>query len=425
VTAGFSGKKGESSSLAVFEYKALNAKGKKITGLIDADSLSAARTRLRDQHLYPTSLAQVRSGAREKSGKKRADTSVFGFFSKIRPAEIAMVTRLMATLLSAGFPLVKTVATVAGQTRSQSFQKVLSRVKDAVEEGSSFADALRQYPMVFPGVYVNMVAAGESSGTLEVVLERLADFSEGREETRKKIQAALAYPMIMSVVAGLVLVILLTYIVPGIIQIFTDMNQALPLPTQILVHVSDFFARFWWGLFLGPVLLGAGLHFIRKNRKGLWYTDLVVIQLPVAGALIKKMIAARFTRTLGALLENGVPLLTALIISRKITGNRVMSDLIETAAAQVEQGGELGTALAATPYFPELASRMIQVGERSGELEKMLSKTADLYERDVQAAAAAATALVEPVIILVMGVVVGLIIMAICLPIVEINQLIM
>lgn len=411
--------------MAVFEYSALNRKGEKKTGLVDADSLWTAQARLRDQDLYPVSLTQVRSSADERGRKDRDGLTAFSAFFNIRSTDVALATRLTATLLSAGFPLVKAVGTVTGQVRSQALKKVLSRVKDAVQEGSSFADALKLYPNVFSPVYVNMVAAGESSGTLEVVMERLAEFAERREQTRKKIQAALAYPLIMSVVAVLVLVILLTYVVPGIIQIFTDMNQTLPLPTRILVQVSEFITGFWWMLLLLPVLAGAGLVAARKNSRGLWYTDLAVIRFPVAGPLIKKMIAARFAGTLGALLENGVPLLTALTIARRIAGNRVMSDLIKTAADRVEQGGELGTALAAERDFPELASRMIQVGERSGELEKMLSRTADFYEREVQSAAAAATALVEPVIILVMGVVVGLIILAICLPIVEMNQLIM
>ncbi|MDT8380065.1 MAG: type II secretion system inner membrane protein GspF [Desulfotignum sp.] len=410
--------------MAVFEYKALNTKGKKITGLVDADSLQAARSRLRDQELYPVNMAQISSGKNEKAGSHRIRFSGVGF-SKIRSSDIAMVTRLLATLLSAGFPLVKAVGTVAGQTRSRAFQKVLSRIKDAVEEGRSFSDALKLFPRVFSGVYVNMVAAGESSGTLDIVLERLADFGEHRDTTQKKIQTALAYPVIMSVIGFLVLVILLTYIVPGITQIFFDMNQTLPLPTLILIRVSDFFTRLWWAVLLAPILVCLGVLMIRKTGKGLWYTDLVVIRLPIAGNLIKKIIAARFTRTLGSLLENGVPLLTALTIARKIAGNQVISELIKTAADRVEQGGELGAALSVSPNFPSLASRMIQVGEASGELEKMLNKTADLYERDVQTAVAAATALVEPVIILVMGVVVGLIILAVCLPIVEINQLIM
>jgi general secretion pathway protein F len=411
--------------VAVFEYTALNPKGKKLSGIIDADSQWTARSRLREQALYPVSLTQVRAAADENGATPRPRLSAWGLFSSIRPGETALATRLMATLLSAGFPLVKAVATVAGQVRSQALRKTLSRVRDAVEGGSSFADALRLYPNVFSPVYINMVAAGESSGTLDVVLERLADFTEGREETRKKIQAALAYPMIMTGVGILVLVILLTYIVPGIIQIFTDMNQALPLPTRILVNVSDFFSRFWWMGVLLPAMVWAGVRMARKTPGGKRFTDLVIICLPVAGPFFRKTIAARFTRTLGALLENGVPLLTALGIAGKVAGNRVMSDVIDHAARQVEQGGELGTSLEKGGYFPELAARMIQVGEHSGELEKMLSRTADLYERDVRAAAAAAAALVEPVIILVMGVVVGLIILAICLPIVEINQLIM
>jgi general secretion pathway protein F len=411
----------------VFEYKALNTQGKKTAGLVEADSLPSAQTKLREQRLYPVNLTQIRSGTEDTPGKHRNWFHLVGSrsFSKIKSSDITMVTRLMATLLSAGFPLVKTVATVADQTRSRAFQNVLSRVKDAVEEGNSFADALKMFPRVFPGVYVNMVAAGESSGTLEVVLERLADFAERREETRKKIQAALAYPAIMTVIGFLVLVILLTYIVPGIVEIFTDMNQTLPLPTQILIQVSDFFTRFWWAVLLSPVLGVLTVFLIRKTDKGILFTDQLVIRLPVAGNLIRKIITARFTRTLGSLLENGVPLMTSLAISRRIANNRVISDLIAKATEKVEQGGTLGDVLSQNSHFPSLAARMIQVGETSGELEKMLVKTADLYERDVQAAVATATALVEPVIILVMGVVVGLIILAVCLPIVEINQLIL
>ena len=264
--------------MAVFEYRALNPKGKKVTGLVDADSLTAARTRLRDQQLFPVSLAQVRSETDLPPGIKGGARSIAGVFSSISASETAVVTRLLATLLSAGFPLVRAVATVAGQTRSRAMQKALSRVKDAVEEGLSFADALKLFPRVFSPVYVNMVAAGESSGTLEVVLERLADFAEHREETRKKIQAALTYPVIMSVVGFLVLVILMTYIVPGIIEIFSDMNQVLPLPTLILVQVSDFFTRFWWGVLLLPVLGAGAVFVIRRTGSGVRFTDRILIR---------------------------------------------------------------------------------------------------------------------------------------------------
>jgi general secretion pathway protein F len=411
--------------LAVFEYKALNARGKKVSGIVDADSRSIAQERLKDQKLFPVSLERIVSTNGDTGVGHEITLMGRFFFSGIKPGEVAMVTRLIATLLSAGFPLVNAVKTVAGQTRSRRLQTVLSRVKDAIEEGSSFAESLTLYPNVFSSVYVNMVAAGESSGTLEIVLDRLADFAERRQETKKKIQAALAYPMIMSVIGFLVLVILLTYIVPGIIEIFSDMEQTLPLPTLILIWVSDFFKAFWWGILLLPVLAAGGLYGVRRTAKGAFYTDQIMIRLPVAGPLIRKLITARFSRTLGSLLENGVPLLTALKITTTITGNRVISELISKAAVHVEHGGQLSVTLGENRYFPRLASQMIQVGEQSGEMEKMLMKTADLYEKEVQSAVAAATALVEPVIILVMGVMVGLIIMAICLPIVEINQLIM
>jgi general secretion pathway protein F len=410
--------------VAVFEYRALNAKGRKIMGLVDADSLPAAQARLREQKLYPMFLTQIRSEETENSGITSVARSTASIFSRVRSSEIAVVTRLLATLLSAGFPLDRAVATVAEQTRSQALQKVLSRVKDALEEGRSFADALRLFPRVFSPLYVNMVAAGESSGTLEVVLERLADFAEHKEETKKKIQAALAYPVIMAGVGFLVLVILMTYIVPGIIEIFSDMNQVLPLPTLILIQISDFFTRFWWGVFLLPVLAMGAIFLIRKTVTGVRFTDRILIWMPVAGPLICKLITARFVRTLGSLLENGVTLMTALPVAKKIAGNQVIADVIQAATDRVEQGGELGTALASSREFPALAARMIQVGEKSGDLEKMLTKTADLYDREVQTAVAAATALLEPVIILVMGVVVGLIILAVCLPIVEMNQLI-
>ncbi|MBU0972552.1 MAG: type II secretion system F family protein [Proteobacteria bacterium] len=410
--------------MAVFEYTALNARGKKVAGILDADSKAVAQGKLRQQNLFPVSLIRIETRSQEGGKRSRAEIAMMRVLARIKSSDIAMVTRLISTLLSAGFPLVKAVSTVVGQTRSASFQRVLSRIKDAIEEGSSFADALALHPHVFSPVYINMVAAGESSGTLEIVLERLADFAEKREETKKKIQASLAYPMIMAVIGFLVLVVLLTYIVPGIIEIFSDLNQTLPTPTRILILVSDFFKSFWWAVLLLPLLAAGIVYFVRKTGKGMLFTDKVVISLPIAGKLLQKLIAARFSRTLGSLLENGVPMLTALKITRSIAGNKVVSDLIGTAIQSVEQGGELGETLSKSRFFPTLASQMIKVGEKSGKMEQMLEKSADLYERDVQAALSAATALIEPIIILVMGVVVGLIIMAICLPIVEINQLI-
>ena len=410
--------------MAVFEYKALNSKGKNVSGIIDAESSSAAKLKLRQKNIFLTLLSQIESHSLAGKKESKSFFTGIGLFSKVSSSELSMITRQMSTLLSAGFPLVKTIATLIPQTKSKTMQKVLSSVKDAIEEGSSFAKALALYPNVFSPIFINMVNAGESSGTLEIVLERLADFTENKEDSKKKIQASLAYPVLMSFIGFGVLLVLLTYVVPGIVNIFSDMNHTLPLPTIILISVSSFFKSWWWGIVLTPFLFLLLIFFVRKTEKGAYLIDKLLISLPVIGTLLKKIIAARFTRTLGSLLENGVPMLTALNITKSIAGNMVMYELISKACDTVEQGGELGEVLDRSNAFPYLASQMIKIGETSGELEKMLEKTADLFEKDVQTAITAATSLIEPLIILAMGVVVGCIILAICLPIFEINQLI-
>lgn len=410
--------------MAVFEYQAFDKRARKITGIIDAESMNAAQAQLRQKDIFPISLSRV--GTATGGHKRRIGAFLDGItlFSSISPSETAMITRQLSTLLGAGFPLAKAVATLAGQTRTTAFQRVLSQIKDAIEEGNSFAEALGLFPHVFSPVYINMVRAGESSGTLEVVLERLADFAESREDTRKKIQAALAYPIIMSVIGFALLIFLLTYIVPKIIDIFADMNHALPTPTIILITISSFVKSFWWAILPTPLIALLILYLIRTTEKGRLVTDRIILFSPLSGPLVRKIIAARISRTLGSLLENGVPLLTALRITQSIAGNRVISRLIESAAIHVEQGGELGKILSNNRAFPSLAAQMIIVGETSGELEKMLEKSAQLFERDIETTVSAAMSLVEPVIILIMGAVVLFIILSICLPIFEINQMI-
>ncbi|OGR14106.1 MAG: type II secretion system protein GspF [Desulfobacula sp. GWF2_41_7] len=410
--------------MAVFEYRALNSRGKRLSGIIDAESASAAKLKLRQQEIFPTALNTIESQPGAGELKSSSFFSGFSLFSKVGSSELAMVTRQLSTLLSAGFPLVKALSTLIPQTKSNTMKRVLSKVKEAVEEGSSFAKALALYPNIFSPIFINMVNAGESSGTLEIVLERLADFTENQEASKRKIQASLAYPVLMAIIGFGVLIVLLTYVVPGIVSIFSDMNHTLPLPTLILISVSSFFKSWWWAVILVPFLLLALVFFVKKTDKGGFFIDRLLISLPVTGGLLKKIIAARFTRTLGSLLENGVPMLTALNITKSIAGNRVIHELISKASNTVEQGGELGEVLSRNKYFPYLASQMIKIGETSGEIEKMLEKTADLFEKDVETAITAATSLIEPLIILVMGVVVGCIIMAVCLPIFEINQLI-
>ncbi|MBF0469674.1 MAG: type II secretion system F family protein [Desulfamplus sp.] len=346
----------------------------------------------------------------------------FGF-SGISRSEVSVITRQLATLLSAGFPLVAAVSTLVSQTESRQFKLVLSKIKESIEEGKSFSQALSQYPSVFSSVYINMIHAGESSGTLELVLERLADITEKQEDTRKKIQTSLAYPVFMSITGIAVLVFLITYIVPGIIKIFSDMNQQLPTPTRLLISLSSFFQSFWWIVLLIPAIFCMFIYIIRKTPKGLQLTDAFLLAVPRAGKMVKKNAVARFSRILGSLLANGVPMLTALDISRNTTGNSVIKNRITRAAEIVKQGGDLGNALDGSREFPPLAIQMIKVGEKSGKLEQMLEKTAQLFEKETESSLAAMTALLEPLIILFMGAVVGFIVLSICLPIFEMNQL--
>ncbi len=408
--------------MAVFEYRALDKKGKTISGIIDAESSFSARQKLRATQVFPVSITEVDKNISPKS--KLGFIQNVSLFHRISPSEITLYTRQLSTLVGSGFPLVSAIDSLIRQTRSQIFKKKLAQIKDAIVEGNSFAGALSQYPEIFPPFYVNMVRAGESSGTLEIVLERLADMSERRQNLKHRIRAALAYPFLMLAIGLLVLFFLLTYIVPGITAIFDEMNQVLPVYTRLLISVSHFFKIYWWA-FLILILLAAGVFcFAKQTQRGKKVLDLWLLKLPGVGIMLKKMAAARFSRTLGSLLENGVSMLPAMEIVKNIVGNVMVAEVVARAADSVGKGQPLGYALDEEGVFPLLCIQMIQVGEQSGELEKMLFKVADVLESEVESAILSLTSLLEPLMIVFMGVIVGFIVLSICLPIFEMNQLV-
>ncbi len=408
--------------MPIYEYNALNVKGKTVTDIIDAESVSAARQKLRASRIYPVSIREVYGTASKRTG--RLEQWLPSLSSRVRPGELAIMTRQLATLLQAGFPLVSAIYTLIPQTRSKVLKRILSQIKDAIEEGTDFASALSRYPETFSPIYINMVRSGESSGTLELVLNRLADITERQQALSNRVRSAMAYPILMLIVGVLILMFLLTYIVPSITAIFTDMDQALPAPTRLLIGVSNFLKTGWWILVLIIVVLSAGLRHAKKTKQGAYWLDKTFLRIPLAGSLKTKLAVARFSRTLGSLLENGVPLMSALDIVKNIVGNRVIAEAIEAAAANVEKGGGLGKSLETSPFFPHIAIQMIQVGENTGELEAMLGKMADIYENEVESTVSGLTAMLEPTIILVMAVVVGFIVLSIILPIFEMNQMI-
>ncbi len=407
--------------MPIYEYKAFNVKGKTVTDIIDADSAASARQKLRAARIYPVSISEVDDASPKKG---RFSLNVSSLSSKVGKAEMAMVTRQLSTLMGAGFPLVSALQTLVPQTRSSYLKQVLSQIKDSIEGGSTFADALSQYPNLFSDIYVNMVKSGESSGTLEIVLNRLAEISERQQALSHKIKSAMAYPILMFFVGTAILFFLLTYIVPTITAMFDDMEQVLPLPTIILIGISEYLKTYWWALLIAIVALIFGIRkFVRTETGGYMY-DRFILTVPIVGPLKQKLAVGRFARTMGSLLENGVSLMAALEVVKNIVGNRLIADAVDSAAVSVEKGGSLSKALGESSLFPHITIQMIQVGENSGELESMLGKIADIYENEVEATVSGMTALLEPLIILFMAVVVGFIVLAIILPIFEMNMLV-
>ncbi|MCJ7616424.1 MAG: type II secretion system inner membrane protein GspF [Desulfobacterales bacterium] len=408
--------------MPVYEYSALDINGKNTSGIVDAESALAARQKLRDSKIFPVSIKEVSVTSAEKEVKT---FSLLRFFSRsIKSSEISMMTRHLATLVGAGFPLVSAIDTLIPQTGSHVFKKTLANIKDSIIEGNSFADALSLYPGIFSAIYINMVRSGETSGTLEIVLERLADIAEKQQALRSQIRSALLYPALMLIVGAVVLFFLLAYIVPNITSIFSDMNQILPAPTRFLIAFSDLFKHYWWVIFIVILAVIFAVRSIKKTSKGNFLLDKSLLSFPLVGTLARKLAVARFSRTLGSLLENGVPMLHALKIVKNIVGNIIISNAVEVAAKEVEGGQGLGMVLAESRVFPNLFTQMVLVGEQSGELEKMLKKAADVYENEIEISVMNITSMLEPVMILIMGIIVAFIVISICLPIFEMNQLV-
>jgi len=409
--------------MPVYEYTALDTSGKSLNGIIDADSAMAARQRLRGSGMFPVQVQEAASVS-APTGAPSGPVSVSGLFKRVKPGEVSVMTRQLSILLAAGVPLVAALDALGSQIANQLLKKIVAQIKEAVNEGNSLAFSLSQHPRLFSSIYVNMVRAGEASGALDLVLGRLAEYGEHQHALRGRFQAALAYPVFMFFIGSLVLFFLITFVVPNITQIFSEMHQTLPLPTVILIGVSGFLKSFWWVLVLAALGAFIGAKQLINTSKGHYIWDKIKLKAPVLGSIIQKMALARFARTLGTLLESGVPLLSALDIVRNIVNNSLIARDIDNASEEIEAGRSLAVPLGRSPWFPSIAVQMISVGEQSGELEAMLNKIADTYERDVESQVMAMTSMLEPVMILVMGLAVGFIVISILLPIFEMNQMI-
>lgn len=403
--------------MPVFEYTAMTSEGKTVTGVIDADSAKEARAKLKRTGVFPV---DVLAGAVRTSAQARRP--LWG--ERISPAEVSVLTRQLSTLLAAGLPLVDSLGALAEQVERTAVKRVVSSVRERIREGSGFADALAQHPSAFSSLYVNMVRVGEASGTLDRVLLSLAEFLERQGRLRNAVLGALMYPLLMLAVSVTILVFLVAFVVPKVTVVFEDLHQALPWPTIVLIAISDALRVGWWAL--AAVGVGGAVWVARYLRTphGRRRADGWALRLPVAGRLVRMIALSRFTSTLSTLLAGGIGLLTALEIVKHVVRNVVIAEAIEAARERIRQGQSIAEPLRRSGVFPPLVTHMIAVGELSGELETMLKKVSESYDHEVETTVGAMTALLSPIMILLMGGVILFIVLAILLPIFEMSQIV-
>lgn len=402
--------------MAAFEYTALDDAGRTRRGVLNGDSARQVRSRLRAMGLFPVDVHGVRERGANPAGLVPS--------RRISAAALALLTRQLATLARAGMPLDEALRALGNQAESRRLQAILADVRARITEGVALNEAMSVYPAVFPEFYCSMVAAGEAGGRLEEVLERLADYTETRRALRQSLGMALIYPALLTLVSLLVVAVLLVYVVPEVVRVFQQTGQALPWLTAGLIASSRVLRDFGWLLCLGAVLALLAGRFLLGRTFIRARFDRLLLDMPFAGRINRRLHAARLTRSLAILTKSGVPLLEALEISSRMIGNVPLRAAVEDAAVHVRGGGRLHKALDDCGWFPPLLVQMLASGEESGELDDMLARAASHEERELQSVLAAATALFEPLIILLMGAVVLVIVLAILLPIFEMNQLV-
>ncbi len=404
--------------MAVFEYEAMAKSGKAVRGIIDADTPAAARRKLREQALYPTKLEETSAKSASGRGKGESSTS----FSRVSNRDVAIMTRQLAVLLQAGMPLVEALGALLEQTSNPRLRKTIYEVRDRVNEGVTLADSLAPHNRIFSELYVNMVRAGEASGALESVLLRLADILERQVRLKNKIASMLAYPILMALVGTGIITFMMGFIVPKIVQIFEKQQRELPLVTTIMITSCNFI-REWWILILLGIAGGFVLWRIWVGRpEGRRRWDAIKLRMPVMGALYVKMISARFSRTLGTMLQSGLIMMTALDVVKSVVENKVVENAMDDVKSGVRRGRDLTVPLRETGVFPPMLIHMVELGQRSGELENMLIRVADTYDEDIEMTVNGIVSLLEPLMIVVMGVVVGFLVFSILLPIFDMSS---
>jgi len=392
--------------MPVFTFSGKNASGEKVTGERTAVNKDALASQLRRERITPGPIRQ--------KGKEFA-MPTFGS-GKVKTKEIAIFFRQFSVMIDAGLPLVQCLEILAANQENPAFQKTLTGVRTTVEGGSTLANAMRQYPKIFDDLTTNMMEAGEMGGILDTILQRLATYVEKAVKLRAAVKSALIYPVSVVSLAFLIVGALLKWVVPIFANLFTGLGVALPLPTRVVMGLSAFVGQFWWFFILGIVGLVFGIKQIRKDRRGRYYLDYGMLKMPIIGMLLRKIAVARFTRTLGTLITSGVPILEALTVTAKTSGNSVLEEALMKVRKAIEEGRTIVDPLRECGVFPNMVTQMIGVGEATGAMDSMLQKIADFYEDEVDSATKDMLAMLEPVIIGLLGVMIGGIVISLYMP---------
>ncbi|PYP85385.1 MAG: pilus assembly protein PilC [Candidatus Angelobacter sp. Gp1-AA117] len=392
--------------MPVFTFKGTDALGKRISGERVAESKSAVQHQLRRERIVPKAI---------KEKGKEFTLPKLGT-SKVATKDIAIFFRQFSVMIDAGLPLVQCLEILAGNQENPAFQKCLTGVRTSVEGGSTLSNAMRQFPKIFDDLTTNMIEAGEAGGILDTILQRLATYLEKIVKLRSAVKSALIYPVSVISIAALVVGALLKFVVPIFANMFSSMGATLPLPTQIVISLSNFVGRFWWVFFVLGIVGFLVLRYVRQQPEGRYATDKILLNSPVLGIVLRKIAVARFTRTLGTLITSGVPILEGLAITARTSGNAVLERALMKVRKSVEEGRTIVDPLRESGVFPNMVTQMIGVGEATGAMDAMLQKIADFYEDEVDAATKNLLTLMEPIMIAFLGIVVGGIVISLYLP---------
>jgi len=405
--------------MPAFSYKAKTSAGLVLQGVIDADEQKGAVEKLRGQKLVVLEIAEKTENVLDKIKALIAAQKK----GKVTSKDLVLFSRQLSTLVSAGVPIVQSLGILETQAENPAFKDVLGAVKADIESGLSISDALKKHPDAFPDLYTAMVKAGELGGILDTILERLTVYMESSEALKAKVKSAMMYPAIVLSICAVVTVFLMIFVIPTFKNIFASFGAELPLPTQMLIDISDAMKHFWYLIVAFPIAAWKGFEAFYKTAKGQKLVDGYTLKAPIFGIILKKVAVARFTRTLGTLIKSGVPIMQALETVAQTAGNVVIAEAVLLTRESIREGGHLSDPLKKSGIFPNMVTSMISVGEETGALDIMLSKIADFYDQEVDTAVKGLTSLIEPIVIVVMGVVIGTIVVAMFMPMFGLGEL--